>query len=40
MAVNHRDLKPSNLIWVGDLLKIADLGTANLGTIKKEVPNI
>ena len=34
MGFNHRDLKPQNLIWVNNVLKVADMGSARLGIVK------
>lgn len=34
MGMNHRDLKPWNMIWVNGNLKVADIGAAELRTLK------
>ena len=34
MGFNHRDMKPGNLIWVNNILKVADMGSARLGIVK------
>ena len=38
MGFNHRDMKPGNLIWVNNVLKVADMGSARLGIVKTASP--